>query len=75
MPKISMLVAPEQLAAIDAQAGGNRTAFIIEAALERAKRLKRERIDAEIEASIRASDDGDFAVYAAWEGTLADGLE
>jgi uncharacterized protein (DUF1778 family) len=75
MPKISMLIPPEQLAEIDAQAGGNRTAFMIEAAVERAKRLKRERVDAEIEASISSTDDDDFVAYADWKSTLADGLE
>jgi hypothetical protein len=75
MPKISMLIPDDQLSVIDAQAGGNRTAFMIAAAVERAKHLQRARMDAEIAASVRATDDDDFAVYAEWEGAVADGLE
>jgi uncharacterized protein (DUF1778 family) len=75
MAKISMLVPEDQLALIDAQAGGNRTAFMIAAAVERAKRLERERMDEEIAASVRATDHDDFSVYADWEGALGDGLE
>jgi hypothetical protein len=69
-----MLIPDEQLAVIDAQADGNRTAFMIAAAVEQAKRLKRQRMDAEIAASVRASDDDDFTVYAEWEGVVGDGL-
>jgi len=75
MPKVSMLIPADQLAEIDAQANGNRTAFMIEAAIERAKRLKRARIDDEIASSIRASEAGDFSEYEAWESTLNDGLD
>ncbi len=74
MPKISMLIPDDQLALIDAQADGNRTAFMIAAAVEQAKRAKRERMDAEIAASVRASDDDDFTIYAEWEGVVGDGL-
>jgi hypothetical protein len=74
MPKISMLIPDDQLALIDAQADGNRTAFMIAAAVEQAKRVKRRRMDAEIAASVRASDDDDFTVYAEWEGVVGDGL-
>jgi len=70
-----MLIPADQLAEIDAQANGNRTAFMIEAAIERAKRLKRARIDDEIASSIRASEAGDFSEYEAWESTLNDGLD
>jgi homoserine kinase len=75
MAKISMLIPDEQLAVIDAQAGGNRTAFMIAAALERAKRLRRQRMDDEIAASVRASDADDSVVYDQWEATIGDGLE
>jgi homoserine kinase len=70
-----MLIPADQLAEIDAQANGNRTAFMIEAAIERAKRLKRARVDDEIASSIRASEAGDFLEYEAWESTLNDGLD
>ncbi len=75
MAKISMLIPDEQLAEIDAQADGNRTAFMVAAAVERARRLRRERTDREILDSIAADDERDFAVYREWEGTSADGLE
>ena len=75
MAKISMLVPDDQLAVIDAHAGGNRTAFMIAAAVERAKVIKRERMDAEIAASVRASDDDDFVVYSEWESVVGDGLQ
>jgi len=45
------------------------------AAIERAKRLKRARIDDEIASSIRASEAGDFSEYEAWESTLNDGRD
>ena len=70
-----MVVPDDQLAAIDAQANGNRTAFMIAAAVERAKRLKRERMDEEIAASVRANDDADVVVYKDWEFTVGDGIE
>ena len=75
MPKISMLIPERQLALIDAQAGGNRTAFMISAAVERAKRLRRQRMDEEIAASIQDSEDGDFAVYKDWENVAGDGID
>ena len=75
MPKISMLVPEEALAEIDAQAGGNRTSFMIAAALERARAVRRAQLDAEIAASLASSDEADAREYAAWEGTLADGLD
>jgi len=75
MPKISMLVPEEALAEIDAQAGGNRTSFMVAAAIERARRLKREQIDREIAADLIANADRDEEVYREWEPTLADGLD
>jgi hypothetical protein len=74
MPKISMLIGEAELAEIDGQAGGNRTAFMVSAAVERARALKRRQIDAEISASLRESDEADALVYGEWETTLADGL-
>jgi hypothetical protein len=75
MAKISMLIPDEALAEIDAQAGGNRTAFMLAAAVERARKLKRELIDREIEANIVASADHDAEIYRELESTLGDGLE
>ncbi len=70
-----MLIGEAELAEIDGQAGGNRTAFMVAAAVERARALKRARIDAEIAASLRENDEDDAQVYREWEATLADGLD
>ncbi len=75
MAKISMVVPDELLAKIDAEANGNRTAFMLAAAIEAAKRARRERIDREIAADVRENVNVDAGVYADWESTLADGLE
>jgi len=75
MAKISMLIGDAELAEIDGQAGGNRTAFMVAAALERARALKRQRIDEEIAASLRESEEADARVDRDWEVTLADGLD
>lgn len=74
MAKISMLIADELLAEIDAQAGGNRTAFMVAAALERARAVHRQRVDREIAESVDANPDDDLALYRDWEATMADGL-
>jgi hypothetical protein len=75
MPKISMLIPEEALAEIDAQAGGNRTSFMVTAAIERARTLKRNQIDREIAATLTANAAENAATYRDWEPTLADGLE
>ena len=75
MAKISMVVPDSQLAQIDAEANGNRTAFMVSAAIEAAKRTRRERIDREIAADIAAHTDLDARVYTDWEGAIADGLD
>ena len=75
MGKISMLIPDDALAEIDAVAGGNRTAFMVGAALERARRMRRELMDAEISAAVSDNVVDDLAVNRDWEGTLADGLE
>ncbi len=75
MANISMQIADKDLALIDAQAGkGNRTAFMVAAAVARAKALRREQIDAEIAATLSANEEADYDVYKDWEATLNDGL-
>jgi hypothetical protein len=69
-----MLVPDHDLALIDREAGGNRTAFMVSASVDRARRLERERIDREILASLEASAESDAAVFAEWDGVSADGL-
>jgi hypothetical protein len=75
MPKISMLIPEEALAEIDAQAGGNRTSFMLTASIERARRLKRADVDREIAETLAANADENEAVYRDWEPTLGDGLD
>jgi hypothetical protein len=75
MAKVSMLIGDAELAEIDAQAGGNRTAFMVAAAVERARLLRRERIDREIEATFTAEAELNAEVYRDWEITIGDGLD
>jgi hypothetical protein len=75
MAKISMLIGDAELAEIDGQAGGNRTAFMVAAAVERARALKRRQVDEEIATSLRADEEANADVNREWETTLADGLE
>jgi hypothetical protein len=75
MAKISMTIPDEELSLIDEYSGGNRTAFMVAAALTRARALQRERIDAEITAGMDADPEGDYAVYKELEYTMNDGLE
>ncbi|MFY9778981.1 MAG: hypothetical protein WAJ85_00545 [Candidatus Baltobacteraceae bacterium] len=74
MAKISMLIPDEALAEIDASAGGNRTAFMLAASLERARRERRRREDEEIAELCAANEAADAAVDAEWSGTSGDGL-
>lgn len=75
MAKISMLVPDDALAEIDASAGGNRTAFMIAAALRRARDLRRLREDEEIAAECAANAQLDLHVLREWEVTNLDGLD
>jgi hypothetical protein len=75
MAKISMVVPDDLLAKIDAEANGNRTAFMVSAAIEVAKRSRRERIDREIAADTDNNEEADAQEYSDWECTLADGLD
>jgi uncharacterized protein (DUF1778 family) len=68
MARISLSVRDSDLSEIDAEAAGNRTSFMVTAALERARRLRRERVDREIEETIRADADMHAREYAAWTG-------
>lgn len=73
MPKISMLIDPADLELIDS-VSKNRTAFMVSAAVEEAKRRKRELEDAEIAriCAENAADDRELATD--WEPVLKDGL-
>jgi hypothetical protein len=74
MAKISMVVPDSALAEIDSSAQGNRTAFMISAALERARELRRMREDAEIAALSTANAELDRTVAREWAATGGDGL-
>jgi hypothetical protein len=68
-------ISDDLLAQIDAEANGNRSAFLVAAGIEAARRARRERIDREIAADVAENDDADARVYAEWECTLNDGLD
>jgi hypothetical protein len=74
MPRISMLIPDDSLALIDSVAE-NRTAFMIEAATQAARRRKRELMDAEVRRICAEDSDLYASVSREWEGTLADGLD
>ncbi|GAC1414182.1 MAG: hypothetical protein NVS2B17_32710 [Candidatus Velthaea sp.] len=69
-----MLIPEADLAAIDAVAAPNRTAFMIAAAKEAALRIGREREDAEIGRICAENADRDAELAQEFSGTLADGL-
>jgi len=75
MAKISMTIPDSELSLIDAYSDGNRTAFMVAAAVARARVVRRERIDAEIAAALEANEEADYRVYKEWECTINDGLE
>ena len=74
MPKISMLIADDDLALIDAAATPNRTAFMVAAAKEVALRVQRAKEDAEILRILAESADDDRALLDEFAATTADGL-
>jgi hypothetical protein len=69
-----MLIAPEALSLIDSVAG-NRTEFMVEAALVEARKRRRELEDAEIARICREQAKEDRALAGHFDGTLTDGLE
>ena len=75
MAKISMLIPDDALAEIDESAGGNRTAFMLAAALRQARELKRLREDEQIAAECAANAERDLAICRDWEVANLDGLD
>jgi uncharacterized protein (DUF1778 family) len=75
MPRISLLIADEDLAIIDAAANPNRTAFMVAAAKEVAQRVQRVRDDAEVARICQEHADEDRALAAEFASTLPDGLK
>lgn len=75
MPRISMLVPDDALAEIDASAEGNRTAFMVAAALRQAREMQRLREDGEVAAACVAHRREDAQLMRDWDVTIADGLD
>jgi hypothetical protein len=71
--KISMTIPEEDLQLIDEFSGGNRTAFMVGASLERARALRRQAIDDDISRCLAADDLSDLVDE--WDGVVADGLD
>jgi uncharacterized protein (DUF1778 family) len=74
LARISMVIPDEDLALIDAAASPNRTAFMLSAAREAARRVLREREDAELARILDESADEDRALLEEFSGLMADGL-
>ena len=73
MAKISMIVPDEDLAAIDAVASPNRTAFMLQAAREAVARLQRQRLNDEIARCLAETAADDVALLDEFAGVAADG--
>ena len=69
-----MIIPDDALAQIDACAEGNRTKFMVSAALARVQELRRALLDAEVEAACLANAERDLDVYRDWEPAVGDGL-
>lgn len=72
---ITLRVPAEDLAAIDAEAGENRTQFMLAAAREAVARARRERLDAEIGRILAEDADENLAILGEFAHTMADGLD
>ena len=75
MAIITLRVPDEDLALIDAEAGQNRTQFMLTAARELADRRRRERLDAEVSRILIEDAERDLSILAELSSTMADGLE
>jgi hypothetical protein len=73
MPRISLFISDEDLAIIDAEAGPNRSTFVVASAREAAMRVRRARIDDEIESIMREHADHDVSLAREFACKLADG--
>jgi uncharacterized protein (DUF1778 family) len=72
---ITLRVPDDVLAMIDAEAGDNRTQFMLNAAREAIRRRQRERTDAEVSRILLEDVERDVAIARDFESTLADGLD
>jgi hypothetical protein len=71
---VSLRVPDDELAEIDAEAGENRTQFMLDAVRATIVRLKRERLDAEVGRLLAESADENLAIANEFEQTLSDGI-
>jgi hypothetical protein len=71
--KISMTIPEEDLSLIDQFSGGNRTAFMVAASVERARALRRQAVDDDIARCLAADDLAELGREL--DSAVADGLE
>jgi len=74
MPKISMFISEKDLAAIDAVAEPNRTAFMVDAARKAVKIQQARRLESDIIACLHETAEDDVALCREFSGTVADGV-
>ena len=74
MAKISMVIADEDLAMIDAVAEPNRTAFMVAAAKQAAAKRHTERLDAVVASCLAETALEDIALAEDFAGVAGDGL-
>jgi uncharacterized protein (DUF1778 family) len=72
---ITLRVPADELAAIDAEAGENRTQFMLAAARDAVNRLRRERLDAEIGRILAEDAEENLAILDEFAHAMADGLD
>jgi len=75
MATITLRVPDDVLAAIDAEAGDNRTQFMLNAAREAIRLRQRERVDAEVSRILLDDVERDLAIVRDFESTVADGID
>lgn len=74
MATITLRVPDDELAAIDAEAGDNRTQFMLAAARDAVQRRRRERLDAEVSRILLDDAERDLAIVTDFGPTMSDGL-
>jgi uncharacterized protein (DUF1778 family) len=75
MATITLRVPDEVLAMIDAEAGDNRTQFMLNAAREAIRLRQRERVDAEVSRILLDDVERDLAIVRDFDSTMGDGLD
>jgi hypothetical protein len=75
MATITMRIPDDDLASIDAEAGGNRTQFMLDIVRAELVRRHRERLDEEVGRILAEQADENRAIAREFDATLADGIE